>query len=292
MNSATESNAPDSLVSGSALVVDNYDLFREGDFEPYLGKKIHILVYKEKECIVYIDEDLFVEWAFTPNYSEWDTDFSRVLNRVTDVQAYPLAHLSQEQLCTFRQLVAEAVARLLKDRKPRAANEALDTAVRWVQARNREIARWWYLKASGVTAMLAALALLVLWLFRMRIAAIVGETALEVALGAGAGSIGALLFILWRSKGIQLDPSAAKRIHQFEGVARVAAGGIGAALVALAIKGGVILQQYSDSANHLCALLAACMLAGASERFVPNLVEKVTGKEAARDVNESDGGTA
>jgi hypothetical protein len=282
--------------TGSAVVIDNYDLFREGDFEPYLGKTIVTLVYKDQHCIVYLDEDTCVEWVFTGSYRhEWKSnpDFSRVLSRVTDVQAYPVSHLSQDQLSTFRQLVAEALARLLKDNKPAAANEALDTAVRWVQARNREIARWWYLCASLVTSGVFAIALLVLWLLRAPVSGYVGRTAFEVILGGGAGAVGALLFILARSKSIRFDPSAAKRIHRFEGIARVLVGGIGAVLAALAVEGGVVFAPFSaPTASHLGALLAVCMVAGASERLVPSFIEKVNFKDpddAGDKSTETDG---
>ena len=279
MSNSAVNSSPTAPLNGSAIVIDNYDLFREGDFEPYLGKQIRLLIYKDAQCIVYLDQDLLVEWALTGQYPESNVEFSRVLCRVAEVQAYPTSHLSQDQLCTFRQLVAEAVARLLKDREPGPANETLDAAVRWVQARNREIARWWYLTASAVTTMVVATVLTVLWLLRVPISAYIGNTAFEVILGGSAGSIGALLFILGRSKGIRFDPGAAKRIHQFEGAARVLAGGIGAALAALAVKGGVIFAPFSATASHLAALLAVCMVAGASERFVPSFIEKVNVKE-------------
>src|SRR5438128_3409631 len=136
--------------TGSAKIVDNYDLFREGDFEPHLGKTIHTLIFKTTDFIVYLDDELFVEWAFTPSYdTKWGADVARVLNRVSQVQAFPLTHLSIEQLITFRQLVGEAVARLLKEHDHKTANDALDNAVQWVEGRNKETARWWYLTASS-----------------------------------------------------------------------------------------------------------------------------------------------
>lgn len=280
---------------GSATVVHNYDLFCEGDFEPYLGKKILILVYKDENCIVYLDEDRYVEWVFTGEYPErWKSDptFSRVLSRVTEVQSYPLSHLSTEQLTTFRQLVGEAVARLLKDKNPGPANEALDAALRWVQARNREIARWWFLTASLTTTGIVAVAEILLWLLRAPISAQVGKTAFEVIVGGGAGAIGSLLFILGRSKKISFDPGAAKHIHQFEGTARVLVGGIGAALAALAVEGGVLFAPFSGTGSHLSVLLAVCMGAGASERLVPSLIEKVkvkgTGTEDAESEKQDD----
>jgi hypothetical protein len=46
-------------------------------------------------------------------------------------------------------------------------------------------------------------------------------------------------------------------------------------LVALSVKGGIVFAPLSTSGNRLAALLAVCMVAGASERFVPSLIERV-----------------
>jgi len=258
--------------------VDNYDLFCEGDREPHLGKTIQVLILKTTDFIVYLDEDLFVEWAFTRAY-EAQADLSNlghVLNRVSQVQAFPLSHLSIEQLTTFRQLVGEAVARLLSDRDPESANEALDNATKWVEGRNKEVARWWYLSASALVAAGMAGIGAALWMTRRALQSAVGAGAFETALGATAGAVGAFLFILWRSKDLPFDPSATRRIHWLEGVSRVLAGGAGAALVALAIRSEVILGGVLAASGHrLALLLALCMTSGVSERFVPSLVERV-----------------
>ena len=261
---------------GSAQIVDNYDLFYEGDLEPHLGKTIQILIFKTTDFIVYLDEDLFVEWAFTPSYDADWSDLGHVLNRVSQVQAFPLSHLSIEQLTTFRQLVGEAVARLLSDRDPESANEALDNATKWVEGRNKEVARWWYLSASSLAAAVMAVMAVALWTTRNAVVSTVGVGAFETAMGATAGGVGAFLFVLWRSKDFPFDPSAARRIHWLEGISRVLAGGAGAALVALAIRSEVILGGVLGASGHrLALLLALCMSSGVSERFVPSLVERV-----------------
>jgi hypothetical protein len=268
--------------SGSARTVENYDYYREGDIDPYLGKKIVTLILKTDKFIVYIDEDSFVEWAFTSAYGELNSDCGKVLNRVTQVQAFPLEYLTQQQKSTFRGLVGEAVARVLSDRTPVRAKEALDAALEWVEGRNREIARRWYLTASAGTAAIVAGVSLILWLGRSAVTAFIGRTAFEVTLGACLGGLGAFLFILGRSKDIRFDPAATKTIHQYEGIARVLAGCIGAALVALGIKGGILFGSLAGSANPLAALLALCMISGVSERFVANFVERTNFKNLSK----------
>jgi hypothetical protein len=261
---------------GSAKIVHDYDLFREGDFEPHLGKKIDTLIYKTTTFIVYLDEDLYVEWAFTPKLnSEWSRDVGVVLNRVSLVQALPASRLSTEQLRTFRQLVGEAVARVLQYRDGQAANDALDNAVAWLEARNKESARWLYLMGSCAAAGVAGIATTTLWVFRDQARLMLGPDVFESLLGTGCGGIGAWLSILLGSKNLPLDSAADSRVHFFEGMARVVAGAVGATLVALGIKSELLLSVISSSSEPLTLLAAICMVAGASERLVPDFIERV-----------------
>jgi hypothetical protein len=270
--------------AGSAQIVHNYDLFREGDFEPHLGKQIHTLIFKTTTFIVYLDEDMYVEWAFTPAFNpKWPQDVGLVLNRVSLVQALPASRLSTEQLTTFRQLVGEAVARVLQYGDGQAANKALDDAVAWLEARNKESARWAYLMGSCAATGVVAVVTVLLWLLRNPGRSLLGSTVFEAILGAGCGGIGALLSVLLRSKSLPLDPDAEQKIHVFEGASRIVAGGVGAALVALGIKSELLLTLISSSSRPMTLLAAVCIVAGASERLVPSFIEHVEIGTTVRD---------
>lgn len=51
--------------------VDNYSGFKEGDYEPSLGKYIKLLIIKDVSYIVYVDTEYMVEWS-TNKYFVWD----------------------------------------------------------------------------------------------------------------------------------------------------------------------------------------------------------------------------
>jgi hypothetical protein len=258
---------------GSAKLVADYDLYCEGDLEPHLGKKIHSLVYKDHTLIVYLDPDLNVEWAYTDNYGEIGKDAGQILNRATELQALPVSHLTDEQIEAFRMLIGEAVARILGPGTDlTGAQDALDKAASFLQARNREITRWWYLQAALVSATLVIALAVILWLFREYVRPFVGVSAFDILIGGGAGAGGALLSILTTSKGLGNEPYATRRIHLFLGVARILAGTLGAILAAFALKSGFI---SIGSTNRHELFLLVCMVAGLSERLVPNFIERV-----------------
>src|SRR6267154_2613514 len=112
---------------GSAEIVTDYNYFREGDIEPHMGKTIRFLIYKEKDFIVYLDEELYVQWAFTAAQREFTSEEGQALNRVSELQALPISHLKEEHRKSYRMLIGEAVARIL-GKNVAAAKDALNKA--------------------------------------------------------------------------------------------------------------------------------------------------------------------
>jgi hypothetical protein len=71
-------------------------------------------------------------------------------------------------------------------------------------------------------------------------------------------------------------------LHHLEGAFRIMVGTLGALLVALAIRAGLIVQV-----KQLSAIMVMCMVAGASERLVPSFIEQVESRAVARDSTAS-----
>jgi hypothetical protein len=272
---------------GRAVAPQSYDTFCERDVDPYLCKVIWSLTYKSKRFIVYLDEDLAVEWACVDHF-DLTPEVGRVLNRVAEMMALPVMHLPFQERLAFRSLVAEAVARVVRDRPDvaemtadaGAAHDALDKALSFYTARSAEISRWWYLTASVLAAGALLLVVLFLCLLRSLVEPLIGTSAFEVTMGAGAGGAGALLSVLIGSRNYTPDTSTRRDIHWFQGAARILAGTLGAVVVALAIKGNLVLGQVAPTAHTQELFLFLCMIAGWSERLVPNLIERFEATQA------------
>ena len=219
----------------------DFSTLAEGDVEPTLKKTIHTLISKSPTYIVYLDEDLYVEWACSCSSSEsLAAGWADVLNRISMLEAVPVDCLTREQVLSFRRMVGEGVARLYDVRTSTAsATAALDLAEAWVTARNREVSRRWYLTASGTAAGMVGLVAVLLWLFRFSAHDRISREAFQIVFGGMLGGVGALLSVIWRSTELNLDPAAGKKLHYMEGAARVVAGGLGAMLIALAYKANI-----------------------------------------------------
>jgi hypothetical protein len=148
----------------------------------------------------------------------------------------------------------------------------LDEVERQLADRNREVAwRWYFSSAYGVTLFCVA-SVVLLWLYRAPARSTIGQTAFEVFMGTLCGAVGALLSTTSRGNRLVLDANAGASVHRLEGLSRVGAGLIGALMVALSIKGGLLMSGTRFLGSRLAVLLAFCVAAGASERLVPSLV--------------------
>ena len=256
---------------------DNFLIFNEGQTEPTLNKRIKTLILKDQGFIVYLDDDLCVQWATNKHYSNFAVDFGSVTNRAGYLEETSKGLLSPSQHISFQRLIAESIARLLDDRSSGNAQAILDKAEAYLKARTSERARIWFIVAAAIVTGLALVGLLALWIFRDIVKINLGLTAFELALSACIGSLGALISVVLRLRELNVDALAGRGVHYFEGAARVIAGMAGALLIGLAIKSNLILGTINSSDKSLALLLAVSVIAGASERIVPNLIKKVEG---------------
>jgi hypothetical protein len=267
---------------------EDFSVYKEGDDFPRLNKKIHLLIRKKGEYIVFLDKHLYVHWYFNAAYEDagFAKDYGEVVIRQANLEATSILLLKGPQLEVFRRLLGESIARLLEDRESENAQQMLDKAEVFLRARSRERARFWYLSATLTATAVALAAGVFAWSFRQRVAAAigVGEGTVELLLGAGVGSFGALLSVLLRSDDLAIDVSAGRFVHYFEGTMRALIGVAAGFLFALTIKSNILLGAVNRSERATPILLVICIIAGASERLLPDLIKQLEGTLVGRVV--------
>ncbi len=261
---------------GSGHMVDDFSCLCEGDPDPSLNKTIHTLIDADKDYIVYLDDDFFVEWSARPGFEGTQSkDFGEIANRIALLETLSLTQLRACQILPFRRLLAEGMARIIGDKDRPTACETIDKAEAYVHSRGSENARSWYILGALVAASVGLFIAAILWFFRGKVIPELDQTTFDVLLGALLGGAGTFLSILNRSTRIAMDPAAGAFIHYLESVARVLTGNAGALLVALAVKANVALGLTQSFDHSLAALLVLCIVAGASERLVPGLIKHI-----------------
>lgn len=238
---------------------------REGDHDPTLNKTVKWLINCDDNFIIYIDEDLYVEWTMNDN-KMLGPEAGPYLNRVGQLEAIDTSYLSEIRITSYERMIAEGVARLF-DKNFEAAKDALDLAEAWITARNTEVAKRWYLVGAGLAALVSVLLVLVLGLWNQPLRAL---PYFNVMVGTAFGGLGAWLSIIQRSRTAGLDVAAGPMLHYLEGAFRIMAGSLGALLVAMAIRAGLFIQV-----ERISVLIVICMVAGVSERLVPSFIEQM-----------------
>ena len=262
----------------------NFSTLREGDKDPTLNKVVEWLIDCDDDYIVYLDEDYYVEWTMNDN-SLLGPDTGPYLNMVGWLEAVDTSYLRLQQIKSYRRMIAEGVARLFQ-KDLQTAQNAFTLAEKWITARNTEVARRWYLMGAGSAALVSASAVLVLgfWFWGGALETPFGKSVYDILMGTSMGGLGAWLSVIQRSRNAELDVAAGPMLHHLEGAFRIMVGKLGALLVALAIRAGLIVQV-----KQLSAIMVMCMVAGASERLVPSFIEQVESRAVARDSTASRG---
>ena len=235
------------------------------------------LIRRSRNYAVWIDEHGDLAWQTDDELDREieekvdAADLKAVYDQAAMLRACSVQHLTDVQRNTVRVMVGEGLGRLFEfDAK--GALQMLDKAAGYALARNQEVARMWYLCATGFAAAFFALLLGVGWLYRGSIPNLIGENAFYLSLGSCAGALGAFFSILTRVGTTPLDPSAGWRLHFLEGFGRILVGSLGALFAQIAIKLGLLLTMLDK--GH-AGLFFVAFIAGASERLVPSLIKKV-----------------
>ena len=265
----------DTQTQGSGKPVQNFAFYCEGDIEPRLNKKINALIDSTQDHIVYLDEDFYVEWAYIRFQGKSPEGFDSIANQIGHLETLSITQLSKTQREPFARLLGEAMARILGGGEEKEAEEALDKAHSYLDTRGGENARRWYLEGVLFVSLAALAAAAILFLVRSTTANATWLNSLEIMIGTMMGSVGALLSITSRSEMIHLEAVAGPEIHRFEGAIRVLVGMVGGFVVAVAIKADLLLGVFHSLTHPFLGLIAACIVAGSSERLVPGLIRNM-----------------
>ncbi|MGO9605370.1 MAG: hypothetical protein ACLQAT_18595 [Candidatus Binataceae bacterium] len=255
---------------------------REGEIDPSLGKRVDTLIFQDDDVLVYLDEDLYVEWEYDEAKIQESEGWPGIFNRVSLLEAFQIDGLSGEIRTSFRRMIGEAVARLLVSRDVDAANQILDKAEDYVNARNLELARRWYVAAAGAISGFALIAAFTMWWSKGFVIEQLGKTAFDMLMGTCSGAVGASISLLLGIQSRPLDATAGKPAHLFAGITRVLTGMGGAALATLAVKVNVLGGFVAGTQHPFAALMLIGAIAGASERLVPDLITRIEGSFTER----------
>lgn len=245
------------------------------------GRPVGHLIMSTNEFIVFLDKDYDLDWETIDKHTHKDENKNNeVLNEAALVESTPAAHLDKEIRLKFKRLIGEGIARSLQGDYNNAL-KIVRRAQEFVNDRNNEKSRYWFLKATGISTFLVSAVGAIAWCLRSLMIQVLGDFVFYLLLASAAGSMGAFLSVTMRMGKSQLNCAAGEKLHYLEGSFRVAAGMVSAALVALAVKTGIIVPLFSKLHATHAAMVLAGFAAGASERLAPSIISGIDGSKRA-----------
>jgi hypothetical protein len=240
--------------------------------------EVHYLILKTDEFIVFLDSDLDVDWQTSAKYDEAGPqdpgEHNAILNRVAALECIPNDHHKTSIRQNFKRMLGEGVARSL-DHDYDGAKKILDQAQAYIADRNVETARYWQLSTACALGVAVGLLGIGLWAFRAFLTHAWSELPYFIVMAGVAGSLGAVLSMIFRMGHSFPTSEAPKTLHILEAASRVFAGCLSGALIAAAVAVGLILPVFKETGQAHIAMLIAGMASGASERWAPSLIGRL-----------------
>lgn len=243
---------------------------------PIDRSKVDVVRERQSTFIVFIDQEQRVRWLSSFSSSELTEASRSLIARARLIATYPTSSFKDKQYRTWLRMIGESLALALSD-DAENSKQTLSMAETFVNARARERARLWYVKAS----LLAFLTLAIVGILLTLVPQQVSETPswLDETIGEAVlfGVVGAEFSILLRLNNLQVDPGAGRDAHYVEAVIRILMGAFAAIIAVVAVQADIILSfvDTSSEADNGWLVPTVALLAGVSERIVPGILHKV-----------------
>lgn len=229
------------------------------------------LILETDDFIVFIDKEDDLDWVTRVEPTkEASQKIAKIRAEVSNLEPRS-SEWPREIKLAFRRLLGEALA-FAFDGDFARAQQMVGFARGFWQGRSREVARVAYLKGCAIVSIL----ILTLWFLLWWTRSMLPPTMVPVLTAVSAGSLGAMYSVLLRSNKVTLEPNSPTALHVLDGGIRIITGMLGALVVFLAWKLKVVADVVPAPERELVACAFIGLIAGASERFAPSILEKTS----------------
>lgn len=246
------------------------------------GLPIKYLILSCKDYIVFLDHENDLDWATTDGFEtrkisiEEKKGYYSAKNEIDSAESSPVSHLDEKVIICYKRQLGEALIRAFEGDYENAKKMVV-LAKEYIFKRSVEQSRFLFLVSCGYTTSIALAILIFFWLMRDFLIPSFGSTVFYTIVSALMGSFGALLSVILRMGKLSLDFNASKQLHYLEGSSRIIAGVISALIITLCIQTGILLPTFGKIQTIHVAMILGGLIAGASERFAPSIINKLDG---------------
>ena len=240
----------------------------------------YLIIASKNKYVVFLDNENDLDWQTSDEFDKRELTFeerigyNQVKNEIDSAECIPSDNLEEKIVISFKKQLGEALVRAFENDFENA-NKMVVKAKTFVLKRSIEESRFLFLTSCAVTTFIFMVVFILLWLTKEYSVKVLGTTVFYTTLATLIGALGALLSVILRMGKSNFDFNASKKLHYLEGSSRVVAGIISALLVAICIKTGLILPIFSKIESTNLAMILGGLIAGASERFAPSIINKL-----------------
>lgn len=226
-------------------------------------------IFENERFIVFIDMEDDLDWFVKDDLSkEEEAKIAKVRAEVANLEPRS-SEWPKETKLAFKRMLGEALALAFGGDFNSASNMVSYARGFW-DGRSREIARVAYIRGCAIASSVVLIIWIIIWNLRLQLP---GQL-LPIFTGMGAGALGSLYSVLLRSNRLTLEPNSPAALHALDGALRIVVGLLGALVVSFAWRLKFLGQFNSAPEDFLLAIAFVGLIAGASERLAPSIIEK------------------
>lgn len=246
------------------------------------------------DFIVHIDKDGKLDWEVAAANDSTSSstparqkELGQVFGEIVVCESASFSGYSPEHALQYKTMLGEAYVHWITG-DALTSRKLVAAARDYYRERSEETSRGWYLQTTALATGPFLLIGVFAWLMRLEIAALIGQSALNIILAACTGAIGALFSVIVRSGKLQVKASAGRSLHVLEAVSRVCVGAISGVIGYLALTSELILPNLLKNTHRAEILCLVALAAGAGERMATSIISKFESIEKPRRVEVAD----
>ncbi|SMF08527.1 hypothetical protein SAMN02745746_01198 [Pseudogulbenkiania subflava DSM 22618] len=254
----------------------------EGDYSEQWAHIPHkVLIRRTAQYCVVISPEIRLDWGTSSAYDESKKllsaedkkSHSDILADIAVAESSPCDDFPESVQIRYRILLGEAIV-LCFEGEYVSAKRTIESARQYMQARNEETSRRWYVMACAKAACGFFVIAVLVWIFRETARSVAGPTVFWLLLSCCGGAVGAMFSVIARSGKLQFDASAGKDLHVIEGTSRIVAGAISGLVVAMAVRSDIVFGVFANGEHLTMVSMLAAIAGGSGERLATSIISK------------------
>lgn len=241
----------------------------------------YLIWYDPGKFVIVIDNDGDIDWETSKAFDEKPTpDSSKhldILNKSAMLETGMRDDLIKKDKTKIKRQIGEAMARNFYAEYDLADN-LLENAADTIKVKNSERSRLYILSSAGFFTLFVLEISIVSILFKKCIICTFSEQFFYLLVATLAGSLGAFFSIVLRLGKVFISSLAEAKLHYIEGMSKIFGGMISALIISLAFQSGLLLSVFNTGNCRNCTMILLAIIAGASERLAPSIIQKVEGE--------------